>query len=372
MKGLVYILSVFLISALKIPENPSELDKDGLDTADPPEGLALYTRRVVKEGILPDVKLGDDEYYSQLRAFIKKSCGTTCEYSRHEGKGKFYDTVSKPNECSTLFSENMMALDGLSNRFPPPTEIPKVMLADFTMGDEKMPLQNWYIDDTMLAKGDQSRRLARWRAKWEKSRIEEYIKSIKGGNYHTGYSIPETKAIYEAMMMYKSELAGSHVAVIGSQRPWVEVLLLAVGVKNITTIEYTDLSSDHPQLNSLHPSDMDKIYAKGELFDHIVTYSSLEHAGLGRYGDIVNPWGDLISMSKASCITKPGGLMLMGWPMDDKNDNIAWNAHRYYGPKRWAQILANTEQVYKQDGICHAKGASPYEVCQGFMIARKI
>ncbi len=33
-------------------------------------------------------------------------------------------------------------------------------------------------------------------------------------------------------------------------------------------------------------------------FDVVVTFSSLEHSGLGRYGDILNPWGDLITMGQ--------------------------------------------------------------------------
>jgi hypothetical protein len=39
--------------------------------------------------------------------------------------------------------------------------------------------------------------------------------------------------------------------------------------------------------------------SEGLLFDLIVTYSSLEHSGLGRYGDSLNPWADLITMAKA-------------------------------------------------------------------------
>lgn len=335
------------------------------ETEDPPEGLGLYSRRVSKAGVLPDQNLGDDEYYPQLREFIKSNCGITCEYSEHQGKGKFFGTVSKPDVCDTLFSEKMMALDSLSTRLPPPKEVPKAMRADFDMGDEKMPIESWYIDDTPLAKGEQTKRLLRWQAKWQKENVEASIKKIQSGDYHTGYSIPETKAIYDALMAQKSELEGKHCAVLGSQRPWLEVLLLTVGVKKITTIEYTDLSSTHPQLDSLHPSDWDKVYAKGQMFDCAISYSSLEHAGLGRYGDIVNPWGDLIAMGKMACSTKPGGLILVGYPVKDV-DNVAWNAHRYYGPRRWAQMLANTEQVHKQDGICHGT------VCQGFVVARKL
>ena len=49
-------------------------------------------------------------------------------------------------------------------------------------------------------------------------------------------------------------------------------------------------------------------------FDTMVTFSSLEHSGLGRYGDQLNPWGDLITMAKAWCALKPGGLALVGVP----------------------------------------------------------
>lgn len=38
-------------------------------------------------------------------------------------------------------------------------------------------------------------------------------------------------------------------------------------------------------------------YAKGEAsFDAIVSFSGLEHDGLGRYGDPLNPYGDLSAM----------------------------------------------------------------------------
>ena len=42
----------------------------------------------------------------------------------------------------------------------------------------------------------------------------------------------------------------------------------------------------------------------------MITYSSLEHSGLGRYGDSLNPWGDLITMAKAWCLLKPKGRAL--------------------------------------------------------------
>jgi hypothetical protein len=42
----------------------------------------------------------------------------------------------------------------------------------------------------------------------------------------------------------------------------------------------------------------------------IVTFSSVEHSGLGRYGDALNPWGDIIAIARAWCVTKQGGALL--------------------------------------------------------------
>ena len=44
----------------------------------------------------------------------------------------------------------------------------------------------------------------------------------------------------------------------------------------------------------------------------IRTRCAIEHSGLGRYGEALNPWGDLITMAKAWCLTKQGGKFLIG------------------------------------------------------------
>jgi hypothetical protein len=65
-----------------------------------------------------------------------------------------------------------------------------------------------------------------------------------------------------------------------------------------------------------------------ELFDAVVTFSSVEHTGLGRYGDGIHPWGDLVTMAKVWCVTKPNALLLFGGPTSSK-DAIRFNVHRH-------------------------------------------
>ena len=77
-------------------------------------------------------------------------------------------------------------------------------------------------------------------------------------------------------------------------------------------------------------------------FDGVVSISSLQHSGLGRYGDALNPWGDLIATGRAWCVTKPNGFLLLGLP-GGSEDNIRYNAHRMYGQYRWPLITTNWE-----------------------------
>ena len=86
------------------------------------------------------------------------------------------------------------------------------------------------------------------------------------------------------------------VLVIGTQRPVIEGMLIALNVKKVWTLDYARLHFEHPASVTILPEDFRKLYISGRLpkFDLIVSDSSLEHSGLGRYGDALNPWGDLI------------------------------------------------------------------------------
>lgn len=72
--------------------------------------------------------------------------------------------------------------------------------------------------------------------------------------------------------------------------------------------------------------------------DFIVSFSSIEHSGLGRYGDAMDPFGDIREMEKMYCLLKPGGILLLGIPSG--LDLFVYNVHRQYGYIRWPMIAA--------------------------------
>lgn len=76
-----------------------------------------------------------------------------------------------------------------------------------------------------------------------------------------------------------------HILVIGSTTPWIESILLYEGAKNITTIEYNPYPTSHPSIKTISPENFSKLLAMNHapLFDAMITFSSIEHSGLGRY-----------------------------------------------------------------------------------------
>ena len=63
-----------------------------------------------------------------------------------------------------------------------------------------------------------------------------------------------------------------------------------------------------------------------------------------RYGDQINPWGDIITMGRAWCQMKPGARALVGLPAG--NDVICFNAHRRYGPFLYSQLFVNWNEIF--------------------------
>lgn len=123
--------------------------------------------------------------------------------------------------------------------------------------------------------------------------------------------------------------------VAGSISPWVEAILLAAGARDITTVDYnTPITND----NRLKVMPMAEVTGGGWAFDYIFSYSSIEHDGLGRYGDPVNPEGDFAAMKELMDLLAPGGQLLLAVPIQPV-DGIELSSCRFYGPIRLPVLL---------------------------------
>ena len=83
------------------------------------------------------------------------------------------------------------------------------------------------------------------------------------------------------------------------------------------------------------------------LYDLIVSFSGLEHDGLGRYGDPIFPDGDLAAMEtlhEIRLLLSPNGTLLLGVPTSNEDD-VVFPWHRICAPERLPVLLRGFDLV---------------------------
>ncbi|TPX34738.1 hypothetical protein SmJEL517_g02715 [Synchytrium microbalum] len=242
-------------------------------------------------------------------------------------------------------------LKGESARYgPAPKTIPDTLLSEFTMNDT-VPVFDAYIDQASAdfrALQFSISKTAYLGGKalapeWTVAKVDEIRAQTRARNMTFNYN---SKDIYDAYDVFAlSVIRGKRGLVIGSEWPWMEAMLLEYGAEHVSTLEFGTIVSLHPKITTYTPKDftLGVLRKKIAPFDFVVSYSSLEHDGLGRYGDVLNPIGDLQTMAKMLSVLKPGGYAFIGVPCCV--DSLVWNVHRKYGPLRLKLMFAGYRLV---------------------------
>jgi hypothetical protein len=175
-------------------------------------------------------------------------------------------------------------------------------------------------------------------AVWTREVLENMVARHLDGHRIGGYGLYEENSMKKAIHQFP--IAGLDGAVIGSEHPWVEAIMFAGGARNVTTIEYGTIQTHIPNHTAFIPRDFAAKFLETPIqYDWVSSVSSLEHSGLGRYGDSLNPRGDIDASEEVYCMLKPGGYFFISLPYV-KRSNLVWNAHRQYGPERMRLFAA--------------------------------
>jgi hypothetical protein len=273
-----------------------------------------------------------------LRNRLLDGCGDICRIDTPGTPSKFFDFIKKEVDCDGLWGNS--AIDELRVGSPPP-ELPKEMLMDFTYNFKVRVVSYESLLDQRYAGGTAEKSV------WEADFVEDWSKQCREGTLEGNYGKSETASLLDNVR--RIPVVGSKILVIGSENPWVEACLLSAGAEHITTLEYGKIVSEHPKISTITPHEMRMRSADFMgYFDAVVTFSSVEHSGLGRYGDQMNPWGDRQAIARAWCLTKPGGYLAIGVPTGE--DLIEYNAHRSYGSIMYPHLVANWQQQWRAEG----------------------
>ncbi len=101
---------------------------------------------------------------------------------------------------------------------------------------------------------------------------------------------------------------------------------------SFTDVEYVDirpLAAAVPHLTSTVGSVLSLPFADGSV-ESLSCLHVVEHIGLGRYGDPLDPEGSLKAMTELQRVLAPGGSLYFGIPVG--RERVCFNAHRVLSP----------------------------------------
>ena len=225
------------------------------------------------------------------------------------------------HKCDALFGNLMEPVNSDMLIENPPVVIPLAFFDMYTFHNI-IPHQTFYFDN---GHGNYS-------SFWTVDLIDIYIEN-KIGCYNM-------IVCDQALSKYPQIISGKMGLVIGSETPWAEAMLINKNASHITTVEYANVVSEHPQISVIKPNDWAaSVLLKPHvpMFDFCFTFSSIEHDGLGRYGDPINPFADFETIRRIHCQLKDGGILFLGIPCGP--DTIRWNGDRVYGLMRLSILL---------------------------------
>ncbi|RNA10879.1 TPR domain [Brachionus plicatilis] len=158
----------------------------------------------------------------------------------------------------------------------------------------------------------------------------------------------------KVMHEFKKNIEKKSMAVIGTVLPWVEAIAYHLGSSKVSSFDYTRKRYNISRLEWWHVNDfLDSSISNNKLetFDNAASFSSIEHAGLGRFGDPLSPYGDVEAVQQVHCMLKPGGLFFLGLPgSKDGSSFLVFNAHRIYGKSRLKLLFKNWKLIREYKG----------------------
>lgn len=217
--------------------------------------------------------------------------------------------------------------------------IPKELYNEYTINDTIKVYDDWVNESC-----DGEEFFLRWdiplinsiKNKYSPNNIQNNTYHMNDKWKHGGEPYPDhriggaCKLLNTSFKKYENKINNKNIAVIGSKLPWIESMLLNYDINMVTTVEYNVPKCDHDKIKTI--SYYNEFIKNNDKYDVIISYSSIEHSGLGRYGDMLDPNGDIKTMNDIYNKLTDDGILILGIPVG--NDALVWNLHRIYGTVR--------------------------------------
>jgi SAM-dependent methyltransferase len=99
--------------------------------------------------------------------------------------------------------------------------------------------------------------------------------------------------------------------------------------RSVNVIDIRPLESNTPGLTFCQ-GDITHLFLEDDSVQSLSCLHTLEHIGLGRYGDPIDPWGWVKGMEELQRVLAPGGRLYFSVPIG--KERVEFNAHRIFDP----------------------------------------
>jgi SAM-dependent methyltransferase len=127
---------------------------------------------------------------------------------------------------------------------------------------------------------------------------------------------------------------------VGSQNKFVALLSK---VFPVTMVDIRPLSLPLKTINFVKGSILELPFEDGSI-ESLSSLCVVEHIGLGRYGDSLDPLGTEKAVAELKRVVKPGGNLYVSLPLDDDNRTY-FNAHRAFSEEYVLKLFDQFELV---------------------------
>lgn len=120
----------------------------------------------------------------------------------------------------------------------------------------------------------------------------------------------------------------------------VDLVGFMTAICKVTFVDIRPLEAELENLECIAGSLLDLPFADQSL-ESISCLHVIEHIGLGRYGDPLDPEGSRKALRELQRVVRPGGQLLLSTPVGEPR--ICWNAHRIHDPADIAGMFDELE-----------------------------
>jgi SAM-dependent methyltransferase len=156
------------------------------------------------------------------------------------------------------------------------------------------------------------------------------------------------------------EMKPKHHYDVGSSAKTIGILSQFV---SITMIDIRPVELELPNLFFKKGSILELPFENNSI-ESLSTLCVIEHIGLGRYGDIIDPFGSEKAIKEIRRVLKVGGVLLFSVPVDNEY-KVYFNAHRAF-TREYILKLFEGFKVLDEKYIYGTKMYSYYDKSKGF------